>query len=292
MIILFCFVIQAIAYEYRSKPNNLFGKKTYETFLIINGAVGTIFLGTAVATFFTGSRFVIDMNNITNPSDFTISQWLSPWHGIEAITDWRNLALGIAVFFLARVLAILYFINNIDEKNIIERAKKHLLINAIPFVLFFLAFIIAIFMSEGFSYLSGSNLIFMEKYKYFYNMIEMPLVGLFFVTGVLLVLTGIFITLIKNTSNGIWFSGFGVFLTVFTLFITVGFNNTAFYPSLTDFQSSITIQNGSSSHYTLTVMSYVSLFIPFVIAYIFFAWRAINNKKMDVEELNEDTHVY
>jgi len=292
MSILFCFIIQAIAYEYRSKPNNFLGKKTFEAFLFINGALGTLLLGTAVATMFTGSTFMVDFSNIASDGNYIISQWKSPFHGLEALTDWRNPLLGISVFFLARTLSILYFINNIDQANIVIRAKRQLWFNAVPFVLLFVTFVILIFVTEGYSYIAEDKMIYMEKYKYFINFIDMPIAGLLFVSGVLAVLTGIIITLFTQSRKGIWFAGVGTIVTVFALFINLGFNNTSFYPSNFDFQSSITIENGSSSKYTLTAMSYVSLLVPFVAAYMFWAWRAINNKKIDEQELKEEGHVY
>jgi len=292
MAILFCFIIQAIAYEFRSKPKNFLGKRTFDTFLLINGSLGPLLLGTAVATFFTGSHFSIDFNNITSDGDTTISRWESPSHGLEAVLDLRNLSLGIAVLFLARVLGLLYFINNIKNRSIQSLSKKKLWYNSALFVFFFLAFIISIFLSDGYSYLAGSNQIFLEKYKYFNNLIDMPVVGIIFLIGVCLVLIGIISSLFSNNNKGIWFSGSGTILTVFSLFLDAGLNNTAFYPSNFDFQSSITIENGSSSAYTLTAMSYVSILVPFVAAYIFWAWRAINKKQIDEDELKEEGHIY
>lgn len=292
MSILFCFIVQAISYEYRSKPSNFLGKKTFDVFLFINGALGTILLGTAVATFFTGSKFSIDLGNIATEGNNAISRWESSAHGLEAVIDYRNIALGLAVFFLARVQALLYFINNINENTVIERSRKQLWYNAIPFVVFFLLFVVSIFLSYGYAYTSDTKLIYLEKYKYLMNFIEMPLVGVLFLTGVLLVLYGIISTLFSNTNKGIWFSGSGTVLTIFALFLNAGFNNTSFYPSSYDFQSSITIQNGSSSYYTLTVMSYVSILVPFVAAYMIWAWKSINNKQISSGELKEDEHVY
>jgi cytochrome d ubiquinol oxidase subunit II len=293
MAILFCFVIQAVAYEFRSKPSNIFGQKTFEIFLFINGLLGTILLGAAVSTMFTGSKFSVDFANIATQSGEPISQWKSAAHGLEATLDFRNLLLGIAVFFLSRTLAILYFINNIDDDNIVGRARKSLAVNAVPFVLFFVAFLIAIFLSSGYAYNPATNEVYMEKFKYFLNFIQMPLVGLLFLAGVVAVLAGIALTILKpDYTKGIWFSGSGVIVTVFTLFLNLGFNNTAFYPSSYDLQSSVSIANGSSSHYTLTAMSYVSLLVPFVAAYMWYAWKAINNKKISVSELGDESHVY
>ncbi len=292
MSILFCFIIQAISYEYRSKPNNFLGKHTYEIFLIINGAMGTFLLGVAVSTFFTGSMFFIDLKNITNDSAVAISRWGSMAHGFEALMNIHNLTLGLAVFFLARVLGLLYFMNNIKDETLNNRARHHLWFNAIPFLVFFLAFLVYLFLAEGFAYMPDTKLIFLEKYKYFINLIEMPLVGLFFLIGVLFVLYGIIVSLFTKTTKGIWFSGSGTILTIFALFLDAGFNNTAFYPSIFDFQSSLTIENSSSSLYTLTTMSYVSILVPFVGAYIAYTWKSINKKQIDEKELNEEGHLY
>ncbi len=292
MAILFCFVIQAIAYEFRSKPDNLFGHKTYEVFLFINGTVGTILLGTVVATFFTGSMFSVNTGNIASQDNLAITQWETAFHGLEAVTNLHNLSLGITVFFLARTLAILYFMKNINDKNILDRAGKHIVYNSLPFVVFFLIFVILLIMKEGFAFDPGSYLVRMEKFKYLHNLIEMPLAGVFFISGTVLVLYGIIRSIMSNYSKGIWFTGPGTILTVFSLFIIAGFNNTAYYPSTFDLQSSLTIYNSSSSKYTLTVMSYVSLMVPFIFAYIFHAWRAINRKKIDVEEIKKESHVY
>ncbi len=286
MIILIAFVIQAIAYEYRSRPNNFFGARTYETFLFINGLIGTIFIGTAVATFFTGSPFSVNMMNQ--------SQWETPWHGLELALNLHNLSLGLTVFFLARTLGLLYFMNSINDDAIVQRSKKQLWFNAIPFVVFFLIFVVWLMLRDGFAVNPNNGEIFMQPYKYFINFIEMPIVLIIFLIGVVLVLAGIIKSLIKTTSNGIWMAGPGTVLTVFALFLIAGFNNTSFYPSTYgDLQSSLTIQNASSSHYTLTAMSYVSLLVPFVAAYIWYVWKAINNKKIDKDEMTSgDTHVY
>jgi cytochrome d ubiquinol oxidase subunit II len=290
--ILFCFVIQAIAYEFRSKPNNLFGHKTYETFLFINGVLGTVLIGTTLGTFFNGAKFSVDFSNITNPDNPVISQWESPFHGMEAILNFHNLSLGIAVFFLARTMALLYFINNIDDNNIIKRVRVQLIINSLPFICFFMIFITRLFLIKGFSYNTETYTISMEKFKYFHNLTEMPVTGFLFTTGTVLVLFGIIKSIISKYSKGIWFTGTGTFLVVFSLFIIAGFNNTAYYPSTFDLQSSLTIQNSSSSKYTLTVMSYVSPLVPFVFAYIYYAWKAINRKKINVDEIKEESHIY
>lgn len=293
--ILFCFIIQAVSYEFRSKPNNFLGQKTYEIFLFINGALGTILIGAAVSTFFTGSQFSIHKENLAELANPVISQWQGPAHGLEAILNWHNVALGLAVFFLARILGTLYFMNTVDEKVILGRAKKQLLINAIPFLVFFLAYIIALILSKGFAVDPTNGTVSMEDFKYLHNLLAMPVVLILFLAGVVLVLWGIILPLWKfekSASKGIWFAGPGTILTVFSLFLLAGFNHTSYYPSTYDLQSSLTIMNSSSSHYTLTAMSYVSLLVPFVLAYIWYAWRSINKKKIDAAEMETEEHTY
>jgi len=298
IVILFAFIIQAVSYEYRSKAGNFLGKRTYETFLLLNGILAPLLIGTAVATFFTGSQFSVNFMNITRLTGDKmpiISEWMGPAHGLEAALSLHNLSLGLAVLFLSRVLALLYFMNRIKHAEMMERVKKQLLINAIPFVVFFLTFVIWTLLSSGFAVNPETKEVFMEPYKYLHNLSQMPVVAVMFVLGVALVLIGIIRPLTcfeKCSTKGIWGAGIGTVITVLALFLLAGFNNTAYYPSTFDLQSSLTIQNSSSSQYTLTVMSYVSLLVPFVIAYIWIAWRSVDNKKIDMEELNEEAHVY
>ena len=284
--ILFAFIIQAVAYEFRSKPENFLGKKVFDGFLFVNGLLSTVLLGAAVSTFFTGSHFIIDSARH--------SQWTLATRGLEAAFNIQNLSLGLAVFFLSRVLASLYFFRTINSMDIIEKTRKQLIYNAIPFLVFFLLFTGLLMFKDGFAVNPVSGEVFMAPYKYFHNLIEMPVVALLFLAGVVLVLAGIILpvlSFVKYGEKGIWFSGFGTVLAVFSLFLLAGFNNTAFYPSVADLQSSLTISNSSSSHYTLTAMSYVSLIIPFVLIYIVYVWRIINRKKVDISDLNEE-HVY
>jgi cytochrome d ubiquinol oxidase subunit II len=290
--ILFCFIIQAISYEYRSKPNNFLGKTTYDVFLFINGALGTILLGTAVGTFFTGSAFSVDKMHLLTGGNPVISRWESPWHGLEAVLNFRNVALGLAVFFLARILGILYIMRNVNDANIAARSKKQLLYNTIPFLGFFLYFAVALLISKGFAYQSASYEVSMESFKYLHNFLQMPVVLLLFLVGVVLVVYGIIRNLFLSGTSGVWYSSIGTVLTVFALFLVAGFNHTAFYPSSFDLQSSLTIENSSSSIYTLKTMSYVSLFIPFVVAYIWYAWYSLAKKKIDALELESESHVY
>jgi cytochrome bd ubiquinol oxidase subunit II len=298
LLILLAFVVQAVSYEYRNKPNNLFGKRTFETLLFVNGLLGTVLIGAAVGTFFTGSAFSVDTINITKITGNEmpiISQWKGPALGLEAALNIHNLALGLTVFFLARVLGLLYFTNRVNNNEILERVKKQLLINAIPFVAFFLMFAILLLFSDGFAVNSVTKIVSIEHFKYLHNLLAMPVVAVIFVLGVAMVLLGIIRPLInfeKCGPKGIWLAGIGTILTVFSLFLLAGFNNTAYYPSTFDLQSSLTIENSSSSHFTLAIMSYVSLLIPFVLAYIWYAWRSIDNKKIDIKELEEESHVY
>jgi cytochrome d ubiquinol oxidase subunit II len=293
MAILFCFVIQAVSYEYQSKPGNLFGRKTYQSFLFINGLLGTFLVGAALATFFTGSDFTVNKGNMTNTLSPVISRWGSEWHGLEALAEPRCWLLGLAVFFLARTLACLFFINRLEDQTLVNRSRKFLLYNSLPFVVCFLAFVIWTFLAKGFAVNPDTGIVSLEQYKYFNNMIEMPVVGIVFVVGVLLVLFGVGKTLLdKKFDKGVWFSGVGTVLTVCMLLLITGFNNTAYYPSATDLQSSLTIQNSSSSEFTLTVMSVVSLVVPFVLAYIFYAWNSLEKKKFDAKDLKDDGHVY
>ena len=292
--ILFFFVIQAVSYEFRTKAGNLLGQKTYQTFLLLNGLFGTILLGTAVATFFTGSDFYVDKMNITNiGGETTISYWGSSWYGLEAVLNPINVALGLAVFFLARVLAALYFMNSVDHEEVVRRSQKQVLYNTIPFLVFFLYFVISILLKDGFAADSRSGNVVMEEYKYLTNFLAMPLVAATFLIGVVLVLFGILKTIFKPAwTKGIWFAGLGTVLTVVGLLLNVGYNNTSYYPSSADLQSSLTIFNSSSSKFTLTVMSVVSILVPLVLAYITYAWRAMNKKKITIEEVKGDSHSY
>ena len=285
MILLFAFIIQAVSYEFRSRPGNVFGARTYETFLFINGLLGTFLLGVVVASFFTGSQFSLtEMNEM---------RWHTPFRGLELLLNVHNLTLGIALFFLARTLGLLYFLNSVEDENIDKRIRKQLWYNAVPFLAFFLTFIIWLMFRDGFALNPETGEIFMQANKYFINLIQMPVVLILFVGAVVLVLYGIFTSLFKKSTSGIWFTGAGSFLAVFSLFLVAGFNNTAFYPSSVDIQSSLTIMKASSSHFTLTVMSYVSLMVPFVAAYIWFTWRAINKKRINKDEMSTgESHFY
>jgi cytochrome d ubiquinol oxidase subunit II len=222
-----------------------------------------------------------------------ISVCHSPWHGLEAVMNLRNLLLGFSIFFLARVLGSLYFINNIADDLIVSRSRKQVLRDAISFLVLFLPFLVWTLFSQGFAVQPDSGIVFLEKGKYFFNFIQMPLVGLFFLIGVVLLLYGIFLGAFSKTSTkGIWFAGIGTVLAVLTLLLNIGYNHTSFYPSVFDLQSSLTIYNSSSSFFTLKVMSVVSLLIPFVLAYIVYVWRVMDKKKIDKAEMNEENEKY
>ena len=293
MIILFSFVLQAVSYEFQSKAGNLLGKTTYRTFLVINGVVGPVLLGGAVATFFTGSNFYINKGNIADAAMPVISQWANGWHGLDALLNPWNVVLGLAVFFLARILGALYFINNINEDDLVKRCRRALWGNTALFLVFFLAFVIRTLLADGYAVRPETGEVFMEPYKYLTNFLQMPVVLLVFLVGVAAVLWGIIRTLWKPAfDKGIWFAGAGTVLTVLALLLVAGYNNTAYYPSTHDLQSSLTLANSCSSQFTLKVMAYVSILVPFVLAYIFYAWRSIDNRKIDAKEMEEGGHAY
>ena len=281
MLILFCFVLQAVSFEYRNKPRNFLGTRTYEVFLMVNGFAAPLLLGAAVATFFTGSPFRLGMMHDV--------EWTTPWRGLDALFVITNYFLALAVFFLARTLAALYFILTVDNKDIRTRSHKQVLYNSLPFVLFFLLFLGSILIGKGYA-ITPDGTIAPVEYKYFQNLLEMPLNTVILLIGVIGVLFGIIrAILVPQWNKGIWFAGAGTVLTVVGLFIIAGFNNTAFYPSSVDPDSSLTIYNSSSSLYTLKAMSWVSLIVPIVIAYIWYAWRSMTRKAMNIKDL-EETH--
>ena len=294
MIILFTFVLQAVSYEFQSKAGNLLGKKAYRVFLVLNGVVGPVLLGGAVATFFTGSAFYINKGNIADTMMPVISSWANAGQGLDALLNPWNVVLGLAVFFLARILGSLYFINNISDADLVKRCRRALWGNTGLFLIFFLSFVIRTLLADGYAVNPENGEIFMEPYKYLTNFIEMPVVLVVFLIGVLAVLWGIIRTLWKPAfDKGIWFAGAGTVLTVLALLLVAGYNNTAYYPSTADLQSSLTLANSCSSQFTLRVMAYVSILVPFVLAYIFYAWRSIDRKKIDAKEMqDEGGHAY
>lgn len=288
MIILFSFVIQAVSYEFQNKIGNFLGVKTFQVCLIINGIVGPLLLGGAVATFFDGSNFLIDKGNLMDGLQPVISRWANASHGLDALLDPWNLVLGVAVFLLARILGMLYIKNNIAHEAILERCTKQLPKNAVLFLVFFVAFLIHVLVKVGYTD-QGSMGIYEEDMKYLHNLIEMPVLIPILLIGVGLVLWGIFwSSRCTAYRKGIWFTGIGTVLTVLVLFLLAGWNHTAYYPSLADADSSLTLANSCSSEFTLRTMTYVSFLIPFVLAYIIYAWRAIDKKRITQEEIEKE----
>lgn len=288
MIILFTFVLQAVSYEFQNKMGNFLGPKTFQAMLVINGLVAPLLLGGAVATFFNGSNFIVDKMNLTVFSQPVISHWANASCGLDALLDPWNLVLGLAVMFLAQVLGILYVMNNVNDENIRSRGSVRLVGCAAPFVLLLVAFLIRTLLKDGFAYNPETGEIFMEPNKYWHNFVDMWYLLVMLLVGVVLTLYGIVRTIVSKTYiQGIWPSGIGVVLVVLSLLLCVGLNNTAYYPSTADLQSSLTIANSCSSEFTLRTMAIVSLLIPFVLAYIVYAWRAIDRRKIDHEEITK-----
>lgn len=289
MIILFSFVVQAVSYEFQNKLGNILGVKTFQWCLVINGILGPVLVGGAVATFFNGSNFLVDKINITNGMAPVISRWANYSHGLDALLDIWNVVLGLAVFFLARILGLLYIINNVADDTLRARSRKHLIYNTGAFLLLFLPFLIRTLLKDGFAYDPATGVISMESMKYLYNLLDMWYLAIVLLVGVVLLLFGIVKTVMSNTYiKGIWPAGIGVVLVVLVLLLIAGWNNTAYYPSNADLQSSLTIMNSSSSEFTLRTMSVVSLFIPFVLAYIVYVWHAMDSKKITKEEIKHE----
>ena len=293
MIILFSFVLQAVSYEFQNKLGNIFGPKLFQWFLVINGILGPLLLGGAVATFFNGSNFVVNKMNIVDDMQPVISNWANSSHGLDALLDPWNLIFAFAVFFLARILGVLYIINNVNDDKLREKARVKLAYSAVTFLILFLAFLVRTLLKDGYACDPETGVIFMEPMKYLHNFVSLWYVSLILVIGVVLLLYSIYTTVRKpDYISGIWPGGIGVVLVVLCLLLYAGWNNTAYYPSNADLQSSLTLANSCSSEFTLSVMTIVSFFIPIVLAYIFYAWRAIDKKKIDREELAADDHVY
>lgn len=286
MIILFSFVVQAVSYEFQNKLGNILGVKTFQWCLVANGVLGPVLLGGAVATFFNGSNFLVDKINITNGMAPVISRWANYSHGLDALLDIWNVVLGLAVFFLARMLGLLYIINNVADETLRARSRKHLIYNTVAFLLLFLPFLIRTLLKDGFAYDSATGVIFMAPMKYLHNLLDMWYLTIVLLVGVVLLLFGIVKTVLSNTYiKGIWPAGIGVVLVVLVLLLIAGWNGTAYYPSNADLQSSLTIMNSCSSEFTLRTMAVVSLFIPFVLAYIVYVWHAMDSKKITKEEI-------
>ncbi|MCR5158549.1 MAG: cytochrome d ubiquinol oxidase subunit II [Prevotella sp.] len=293
MIILFTFVLQAVSYEFQNKIGNFLGPKTFQFFLTLNGILGPLLLGGAVATFFEGSNFIVEKNNLIDPAALTpiISRWANASHGLDALLNPWVVIFGLAVVFLARVLGILYVINNVDDEDIRSRGSVRLIGAAVPFLILFVAYLVHLLLKDGFAY-NDQGIIYMEPYKYFNNFIEMWYLLVVLLIGVVLVLFGIGKTILSKTYiGGIWPAGIGTVLVVLALLLCSAWNHTAYYPSTADLQSSLTMANSCSSEFTLRTMFYVSLLVPFVLAYIVYAWRAIDSKKITRDEINSD-HAY
>lgn len=288
MVILFSFVLQAVSYEFQNKLGNILGTRTFQWMLVANGIIGPLLLGGAVATFFNGSNFVVDKGNLTSFQP-VISHWANASYGLDALLDPWNLVFGLAVFSLARILGTLYIINNVDDENIRSRGSVRLVGCTITFLVFFLVFLVRTLLKEGFAVDPSTGLIVMEPMKYLHNLIAMWPLLIVFAVGVVLLLYGVVRTIVSKTYiKGIWPAGIGVVLAVLALLLCAGWNNTAFYPSNADLQSSLTIANSCSSEFTLRTMFYVSLLVPFVVAYIAYVWYAMDKKKLTKEEVSDE----
>ncbi len=289
MIILFSFVIQAVSYEFQNKLGNFLGARIFQVCLIINGIVGPLLLGGAVATFFDGSNFIVDKANVTALSQPVISHWANASCGLDALLDPWNVVLGVAVLFLARILGLLYMRNNIDDPTLRERCRRKLLPNTVLFLVFFLAFFVRLLVKDGYAYDAGTGVVSMVSSKYLSNLLTLWPLAIVLLIGVAALLYGILRTWLKaDYASGIWPAGIGTVLVVLVLFLIAGWNTTAYYPSNADLQSSLTIVNSSSSLFTLKTMFYVSLLIPFVLAYIAYCWHAMDHKKLTVEEVKDE----
>ena len=294
MLILFTFVLQAVSYEFQNKIGNLLGPRTFQFFLTLNGIVGPLLLGAAVATFFEGSNFIVEKNNLIDETALTpvISHWANASHGLDALLNPWVLVFGLAVVFLARVLGILYVMNNIDDEDIRSRGSVRLVGTSVPFVILFVAYLVHLLLKDGYAY-TDDGVIFIEPYKYLHNFMDMWYLTIALLIGVVLVLYAIGKTIYsKHYVGGIWPAGIGTVLTVLALLLCSAWNHTAYYPSTADLQSSLTMVNSCSSEFTLRTMFYVSLLVPFVLAYIAYVWYAMDRKKITREEIKESEHVY
>lgn len=285
VLILLCFVIQAVSYEFQLRRGNVLGTTTYRIFLLLNGILGPLLIGTAVGTFFTGAEFVVNKAAVASPAMPVISCWTGPWHGLEAVLVTQNLMLGMSVLLLTRVLACLYFLGCMDDDALRANCRRRLRLESGFFLLFFLTWLVRWLLSTGFAYDPESELVYPETYKYLHNLLEMPVVAALLLIGVLMVLGGMAGGL-RGRRLSFWLAGPGSVLVVLALLLCAGWNNTAYYPSVTNLQSSLTIANSSSSLFTLKTMTIVSFIIPFVLAYIAWAWRALEREPITAEEVN------
>ena len=285
--ILLCFVIQAVSYEFQLRRGNVLGTTTYRIFLLLNGVLGPLLIGTAVGTFFTGAEFVVNKAAVASPSMPVISYWTTPWHGLEAALVPQNLLLGLSVLLLTRVLACLYFLSCMADATLRETCRRRLRIESALFLVFFLCWLVCWLLSTGFAYTPDSGVIYMAPYKYLHNLLDMPVVAALLLIGVLMVLGGMAGGLCGR-SRSFWLAGPGSVLVVLALLLCAGWNNTAYYPSVASLQSSLTIANSSSSLFTLKTMTIVSFIIPFVLAYIAWAWRALDRSPITAEETKEE----
>ena len=284
MAILFCFIIQAVSYEYRKKPDNVFGERFYEKLLFINGSLGVFLLGVALATLYTGGNFVVN--------EMHLSHWTKASYGLEALLNPFNVSFGVMLIFLSRIQASLYFYNNLDNEAIAKRIMRTLKNNTLIFLPFFLFVFGFILFQQGYSYNPETKMVFIEPMKFLHTLLDYPLLLIVLLLGIGTLLYSIYSVLYRQNHKAIWFSGTGTVLTVTVLLFILGFNHTAYYPSLVDLQSSLTIENSSGSHYTLSVMSIVSLLVPVVLGYIFLVWRSMDKNKMTIEEVKSDSHHY
>jgi len=291
VLLLITFVFQAVSYEFQNKKGNLLGVKGFRIALMVNGFLAPFLVGTAVGTFFTGSDFTVDKVAITDSASPVISTWGNGWHGLEALGQYHAVLLGGTVTFLAAILGALYVLNNVDDKAIREQMRRSIRILAVPFLAFFVAWTVLLLTRQGFA-VGEDGTVFMEPYKYLHNLLQMPAVLVMLLSGVVLVLAALYLGIFTRSVKGIWYAGPGAVLVVVAVFFLAGFNHTAYYPSYTDLQSSLTLANSSSSYFTLKVMSWVSLLIPFVFAYIAYAWRAMDAKKITREEIKDTAHKY
>ena len=292
LLILFTFIIQAVSYEFQNKAGNLFGVRTFQVCLVINGILGPLLLGGAVATFFTGSNFIVEKGNITDAMQPVISHWANGSRGLDVLLNPWVVVFGVSVVFLARILGTLYINNNVNDDIVRGRIRRQLFVNTVLFFFFFLPFLAVVLLGDGYA-VNEAGVIVMEPMKYLNNLLTMWPLAAVLLAGVVLLLFGIVRTVLKpDYVRGIWPAGIGVVLVVLVLFLIAGWNNTAYYPSTADLQSSLTIQNSSSSEFTLKAMFYVSFLVPFVLAYIVYAWRAIDRKAIDRKEIAEDDHAY